>query len=111
MRRIIDRNGDAFVLFLTATPINTSLYDLLNLIKLFHRPGQNLRFDHLFRELSTIVKTISEEEYENLTKTDKERFSQIQQEFESEIFVKSTRETIKISPDYLKEIKVFQAWI
>ena len=49
------------------------------------------------RELSNIVKIISETEYEKLTKKDKENFALIQQEFEKEIFVKSTRETIKTS--------------
>ncbi len=107
LRRIIDKNGDAFILFLTATPINTSLYDLLNLIKLFHRPGKNTHFDNLMRELSNIVKIISETEYEKLTKNDKEKFALIQHEFEKEIFVKSTRETIKTSPEYVEEIKIF----
>ncbi len=107
LKKIIDKNGDASILFLTATPINTSLYDLLNLIKLFHRTGQNVYFDKLIRELSNIVKIISETEYEKLTKKDKEKFALIQQEFEKEIFVKSTRETIKTSPEYVEELKIF----
>lgn len=107
LKKIIDKNGDAFILFLTATPINTSLYDLLNLIKLFHRTGHNIYFDKLMRELSNIVKIISETEYEKLTKTDKKKFALIQHEFEKEIFVKSTRETIKTSPEYIEEIKIF----
>ena len=35
LKKIIDENGNAKILFLTATPINTSLDDLLNLVKLF----------------------------------------------------------------------------
>ena len=55
LKKIIDENGNAKVLFLTATPINTSLDDLLNLIKLFYRKGSNLSFDKLIRELSDII--------------------------------------------------------
>ena len=105
LKSIIDRNGDARILFLTATPINTSLDDLLNLIRLFHRPGRNLQFDRLFRELTEIVKTLSETPYENLTKSEKMKLEQIQKELELELFVKSTRSTIKASQDYLDEIK------
>jgi len=71
LRKIIDRNGDSVLLFLTATPINTSLEDLVNLIRLFHRPGHNLHFDKIFRLLLDIVRTILNTPYDKLTKKQK----------------------------------------
>ncbi len=107
LKRIIDVNGDAKILFLTATPINTSPYDLLNLIKLFYRKGQNSYFDKLVRNLNDILNIIKEKSYEELTDKEKELLSKKQEEIEKELFVKSTRETIKTSEEYIKEIEVF----
>jgi len=107
LKKIIDENGNAKILFLTATPINTSLDDLVNLVKLFYRKGQNLIFDKLMRELGDIVQIFKEKEYEDLQTSEKQELSRIQEEIEREIFVKSTRETIKTSPDYLEELKLF----
>jgi len=107
LKRIIDANGNAKILFLTATPINTSLYDLLNLIKLFYRKGQNLYFDKLVRDLNNILNIVKEKSYEELTDKEKELISKKQEEIERELFVKSTRETIKTSEEYIKEIETF----
>jgi len=104
LKSIIDRNGDARILFLTATPINTSLDNLLNLIRLFHRPGRNLSFDKLFRNLSEIVKKVSDTPYDKLTKEEKQKLEEVQKELELELFVKSTRSTIKASQEYVDEI-------
>jgi len=107
LKRIIDVNGNAKILFLTATPINTSLYDLLNLIKLFYRKGQNPYFDKLVRDLIDILNIMKEKSYEELTDKEKELISKKQEEIERELFVKSTRETIKTSEEYVKEIETF----
>jgi superfamily II DNA or RNA helicase len=107
LKKIIDENGSAKVLFLTATPINTSLDDLLNLVKLFYRKGQNLLFDKLVRELGDLINLFKNKEYEALKATEKEGLSKVQEEIEKEMFVKSTRETIKTSSDYIDELKTF----
>ena len=107
LRAIIDKNGEAKVLFLTATPINTSLDDLLNLIKLYHRSGANLQFDRLVRELADVIAMLADTPYEKLSPSDKERIKEVQTELEVETFVKSTRWTIKSSKEYLKEIELF----
>ena len=107
MKKIVDDNGDSKILFLTATPINTSLDDLLNLVKLFHRKGQNLLFDKLIRELEGSIVILKNKEYDKLKVEEKESISKIQEELEKEIFVKSTRETIKTSPDYIEELNSF----
>ena len=107
LKRIFDRNGNSKLLFLTATPINTSLEDLVNLIGLFYRPGQNLHFDRLFRLLHSVVEIIRNTPYEKLTKIQKKNLIETQEEIEKEFFVKSTRGTIKTSPEYLDEIKSF----
>ncbi|UJG43988.1 MAG: phospholipase D-like domain-containing protein [Candidatus Heimdallarchaeum endolithica] len=105
LKKIIDENGDAKVLFLTATPINTSLFDLLNLIKLIYRKGQNPYLDKLVRNLVEILNLVSEKDYENLSDEDKKLISKKQEEIERELFIKSTRETIKTSEEYIKEIE------
>jgi len=107
LKKIIDDNGDSKILFLTATPINTSLDDLLNLIKLFYRKGQNLLFDRLVRELDYLILLFKTNEYEDLEESEKEKLAQVQEEIEKEMFVKSTRETIKTELDYIKELKEF----
>lgn len=107
LKKIIDENGDSKVLFMTATPINTSLDDLLNLVKLFYRKGQNMLFDKLVRELGDLINLFKNKEYEELKITEKEGLSKVQEEIEKELFVKSTRETIKTSPDYINELKIF----
>ncbi len=107
IKKIIDENGNSKVLFLTATPINTSLDDLLNLIKLFYRKGQNLLFDTMVRELGDLINLFKNKEYEELKKSEKEDLSIVQERIEKEIFVKSTRETIKTSKDYVEELKIF----
>jgi len=107
LEKIIDKSGNAKILFLTATPINTSLYDLLNLIKLFYRKGQNPYFDKLVRDLIDILNIVKEKSYEELTDKEKELISKKQEEIERELFVKSTRETIKTSEEYVKEIETF----
>jgi superfamily II DNA or RNA helicase len=107
IKKIIDENGNSKVLFLTATPINTSLDDLLNLVKLFYRKGQSLLFDKLVRELGDSISLLKKKEYEELTKEEKDHLSSVQEEIEKEMFVKSTRETIKTSPDYIEELKSF----
>ncbi|MFA5406322.1 MAG: helicase-related protein [Candidatus Nanoarchaeia archaeon] len=107
IKKIIDENGDAKVLFLTATPINTSLDDLYNLVKLFHRKGQSLLFDKLVRGLGDLINLFKNKEYEELRTKEKESLSIVQEEIEKEMFVKSTRETIKTSADYIDELKSF----
>ncbi len=107
LKKIIDENGNAKILFLTATPINTSLDDLLNLVKLFHRKGQNLLFDRLVRELGDLINLFKNKEYEALNAKEKEGLSKVQEEIEKEMFIKSTRETIKTSSDYIEELKTF----
>jgi len=107
LKKIIDENGNAKILFLTATPINTSLDDLLNLVKLFYRKSQNLIFDKLVRELENLINLFKNKEYEELKTTEKEELSRVQEEIEKELFVKSTRETIKTSSDYIDELKTF----
>ncbi|MEM4366561.1 MAG: helicase-related protein [Candidatus Anstonellales archaeon] len=107
LKKIIDENGESKVLFLTATPINTSLDDLLNLVKLFYRKGQNLLFDKLVRELGDLINLFKNKEWEELKNSEKVELSKIQEEVEKEMFVKSTRETIKTSLDYIEELKAF----
>jgi len=107
LKKIIDENGNSKVLFLTATPINTSLDDLLNLVRLFHRKGQNFLFDKLVRELGDLINLFKNKEYEELKREQKEELSKVQEEIEKEMFVKSTRETIKTSVDYIEELKSF----
>ncbi|MHA1381321.1 MAG: helicase-related protein [Candidatus Helarchaeota archaeon] len=107
LKKIIDLNGNSKILFLTATPINTSLDDLLNLIKLFHRPGFNLRFDKMVRDLSYVIGLITEKEIEELSKAEKKLLIETQEIIEKELFVKSTRETIKTDKEYLRELKEF----
>ncbi|MDD4353586.1 MAG: helicase-related protein, partial [Candidatus Nanoarchaeia archaeon] len=107
LKKIIDENGNSKVLFLTATPINTSLDDLLNLVKLFFRKGQNLLFDKLVRELGDLINLFKNKEWEELKDSEKTELSKVQEEIEQEMFVKSTRETIKTSKDYIEELKTF----
>lgn len=107
LKKIIDENGNAKVLFLTATPINTSLDDLLNLVKLFYRKGQSYFFDKLVRELGDLIDLFKNKEYEELKNEEKENLSKTQEEIEKEMFVKSTRETIKTSSAYIEELKTF----
>ncbi len=107
LKKIIDENGESKILFLTATPINTRLDDLLNLIKLFYRKGSNLLFDNLVRELEDIINLLKIKEFENLTNKEKGDLYKVQEEIEKEMFVKSTRETIKTDPDYINELKSF----
>ncbi|MGC8621770.1 MAG: helicase-related protein [Caldisphaera sp.] len=107
LKKLIDENGNSKILFLTATPINTSLDDLLNLVKLFYRKGQNLLFDNLVRELGDLIGLFKNKEYEDLKVSEKEELSKVQEEIEKEMFVKSTRETIKTSGDYIEELKTF----
>jgi superfamily II DNA or RNA helicase/HKD family nuclease len=107
LKRIIDRNGDAKLLFLTATPINTNLSDLQNLIKLFYRKGQNPDFDLLYWKLNEILRLTKDVSYEQLTEEEKETISQQQEEIEKGLFVKSTRETIKNSDEYVREVEFF----
>lgn len=107
IKKIIDENGNSKVLFLTATPVNTSLDDLLNLAKLFQRKGDNLLFDNLVRELGDLINLFKNKEYEELKNSEKEELSIVQERIENEMFVKSTRETIKTSPDYIEELKTF----
>ena len=105
LKRIIDKNGDSRVLFLTATPINTSLDNLLNLIRLFYRPGSSVTLDAMFRTLVDMVKVLDETPYEELSKEEKEKLERIQRDLESELFVKSTRLTIQTSAENIQEIK------
>ncbi len=107
LKKIIDENGKSKILFLTATPINTSLDDLLNLVKLFHRKGQNLLFDTVVRQLGDIINLFKNKEYEELKDGEKEELSSVQEYIEKEMFVKSTRETIKTSSEYIEELKTF----
>ena len=107
LKKIIDENGNSKILFLTATPINTSLDDLLNLVKLFYRKGQNLLFDTLVRELGDLINLFKNKDYEELKASEKEELSKVQEGIEREMFVKSTRETIKTSADYIEELKSF----
>jgi len=107
IKKIIDENGNSKVLFLTATPVNTSLDDLLNLVKLFQRKGDNLLFDNLVRELGDLINLFKNKEYEELKNFEKEELSTVQERIENEMFVKSTRETIKTLPDYIEELKIF----
>jgi superfamily II DNA or RNA helicase len=107
LKKIIDLNGDSKCLFLTATPINTRLDDLINLINLFHRKGQNLLFDKLIRDLSRIIDVLNNKEYEELSIKDKENLLEVQEEIEKEIFVKSTGATIKTSEEYIRELESF----
>lgn len=107
LKKIIDENGNSKILFLTATPINTSLDDLLNLVNLFHRKGSNLLFDNMVRKLGDLVDLFKNKEYEDLKTSEKEQLSKTQEEIEQEMFVKSTRETIKTESDYIEELKTF----
>ena len=107
LKRIIDKNGDAKILFLTATPINTSLNNLLTLIRLYHRPHQNPNFDLVVRSLAEVIDLISETPYNELTREDKEKLRDVQGALELDTFVKSTRWTIKTSKEYLEEIRLF----
>src|SRR5205814_2524747 len=94
------------ILFLTATPINTSLNDLLNLIRLYHRPGPSPLFDHLVRSLAGVIDLLSKTPYNELSKEDKENIRDVQTTLELETFVKSTRWTIKASKDYVEEVRL-----
>jgi superfamily II DNA or RNA helicase len=105
LRKIIDNNANSKILFLTATPINTSLEDLVNLIHLFHREHDNPKLNQLFRELNDIVGILKKTTYDKMTIKEKESLTFIQERIERELFVKSTRETIKSSPEYLQELK------
>ncbi len=107
LKKIIDINGNSKIMFLTATPINTSLDDLLSLIELFHRPGQNIFFDRMVRDLKKVINLIMKKEFEELTKKEKEELSKRQEEVEKELFIKSTRETIKTDKEYVRELKEF----
>ncbi len=107
LKIIIDKNGNSKILFLTATPINTSPDDLLNLVKLFYRKNANLYFDKLYRNLNDIILLIMAKPYDQLTKKDKEKIAEVQELIEKELFVKSTRTTIKSSPEYLEQVKLF----
>ncbi len=107
IKKIIDENGNSKVLFLTATPVNTSLDDLLNLAKLFQRKGDNLLFDNLIRELGDLINLFKNKEYEELKNSEKEELSIVQERIEKEMFVKSTRETIKTQQEYIDELKIF----
>jgi len=107
LKKMVDENGNSKVLFLTATPINTSLDDLLNLVKLFYRKGQNLLFDTLVRELGDLINLFKNKEWEELKDSEKNELSKVQEGIEKEMFVKSTRETIKTSADYIEELKTF----
>lgn len=107
LKKIIDENGESKVLFLTATPVNTSLDDLLNLVKLFYRKGSNPFFDKSIRELSDIINIFKDKEWEELSKKEKLELSRKQEDIEKELFVKSTRGTIKTSPEFLEELKTF----
>lgn len=107
LKTIIDQNGESKELFLTATPINTSLDDLLSLVGLFHRKGQNQLFNKLVRELNDVVNLFKDKEYEELKASEIEDLSKVQEAIEKEMFVKSTRETIQTSPDYIDELKTF----
>jgi len=107
IKKIIDENGNSKILFLTATPINTSLDDLLNIVKLFYRKGQNLLFDKIVRELGDLITLFKNKEYEELKNEEKEGLAKVQEEIEKEMFVKSTRETIKTSAEYIEELKSF----
>jgi superfamily II DNA or RNA helicase len=107
LKRIIDKNGDSKILLLTATPINTSPEDLVNLIDLFYRPGSNLHFDKIYHDLLEIVSLLKTTQYLKLTNLDKNKISSSQEFVEKELFVKSTHATIKSSPHYLEQIKLF----
>lgn len=107
LKKIIDENGNSKILFLTATPVNTSLDDLLNLAKLFQRKGYNLFFDNLVRELGDLINLFKNKEYEELKNSKKEELSIVQEKIEKEMFVKSTRETIKTQQNYIDELKTF----
>ncbi|MCX6748975.1 MAG: helicase-related protein [Candidatus Pacearchaeota archaeon] len=107
IKKIIDENGNSKVLFLTATPVNTSLDDLFNLAKLFQRKGDNLLFDNLVRELGDLINLFKNKEYEELKNSEKEELSIVQERIEREMFVKSTRETIKTQQEYIDELKIF----
>ncbi|MDP3758869.1 MAG: hypothetical protein Q8Q86_04050, partial [Candidatus Daviesbacteria bacterium] len=80
---------------------------MLNLVKLFYRKGQNLLFDTLVRELGDSINLFKNKEYEELKVSEKEELSKVQEGIEREMFVKSTRETIKTSADYIEELKSF----
>lgn len=107
LKKIIDLNGNSKIMFLTATPINTSLNDLLSLIELFHRSKQNLFFDRMVRDLKKVINLVMKKEFEELTKKEKEELSKRQEEVEKELFIKSTRETIKTDKEYVRELKAF----
>ena len=107
LKKIIDKNSNAKVLFLSATPINTNLDDLWKLIELFRRTGENKLFDKLTDDLKRITEILKNKEYDKLTSDEKERLLKVQEETEKELFVKSTRETIKTSSDYIEELKSF----
>jgi len=107
LKKIIDENGNSKTLFLTATPINTSLDDLLNLVSLFHRKGGTMLFTSLFRQLGNLVSRFKEREWEEMETSEKEELSNTQEEIEKEMFVKSTRETIKTEANYLEELEAF----
>ncbi|VVB54969.1 putative ATP-dependent RNA helicase [uncultured archaeon] len=107
LKRIIDLNGKAKILFLTATPINTRLEDLINLINLFHRPGANLYFDKIIRDFKAILGHLATTEFEDLTEYERGELVKLQEEVEKELFVKSTRETIKSDETYIQELKYF----
>jgi superfamily II DNA or RNA helicase/HKD family nuclease len=107
LKKIIDKNGASKILFLTATPINTNFDDLISLIKLFYRPGNNIYFDKLYRGLVEISSIISNKPYKMWNDKEKESISVQQESLERELFIRSTRETVKTSPEYLDEIRAF----
>jgi superfamily II DNA or RNA helicase len=107
LKTILDKNGDCKILFLTATPINTSLQDLISLVKIFYRKGSDKYFDKIYRDLVHVVSLISDKPYEKLTEIDKELIASKQEIIEQELFVKSTRATIKTSIQYVEEINTF----
>lgn len=107
LKTIFDKNGDSKIIFLTATPINTNLEDLLSLIQLFYRKGLDIHFDKIYRDLSEIVSILSRKSYDDLTEEDKIKISSNQENIEKELFVKSTRATIKTSPEYIEQITRF----
>jgi hypothetical protein len=59
------------------------------------------------RNLSGIVASIEDKEFLELTEDEKEALIKNQDEIEKELFVKSTRETIKMSSDYIREVESF----
>ncbi|OLS14528.1 MAG: helicase domain-containing protein [Promethearchaeota archaeon CR_4] len=107
LKSVIDANGNAKVLLLTATPINTRLEDLINLIRLFHRENSDLTIDRLIEEFESYIELFKEREYEDLGEDDRNALVELQEELERTFFVKSTRETLRTSRDYVEELTRF----